>query len=141
MAMNVSCHSFIRLARRAEPLMREGGCLLTMTVFGSERVIDQYSLMGPVKAAPESTMRYLAVDLAPSEIRVHARSPGPVRTRAASGLPDFDDLMEAARDATPAHRLVDIDEVGAVAAFLASDRAARLTGNIQHVDGGLHIAF
>lgn len=140
-AMNVSCHSFIRLARRSEPLMRNGGCLLTMTFFGSDRVVDQYNLMGPVKGALESTMRYLAVELAPAGIRVHALSPGPVRTRAASGLPDFDELMDAARDATPAHRLVGLEDVGGVAAFLASDRAARLTSNIEYVDAGLHIAF
>jgi len=140
-AMNVSCHSFIRLARHSEPLMRDGGCLLSMTFFGSERVVDQYNLMGPVKAALESAMRYLAAELAAAKIRVHALSPGPVRTRAASGLPDFDDLMEAAREATPAHRLVGIEDVGAVAAFLVSDRAARLTGNVEYVDGGLHLSF
>lgn len=138
-AMNVSCHSFIRLARQAEPLMRDGGCLLTMTFYGSERVVERYNLMGPVKAALESTVRYLAGELGGQEIRVHAISPGPIRTRAASGIDRFDELLEQARAEAPEGKLVSIDDVGAVAAFLVSDRAAKLTGNVEYVDAGLHI--
>ncbi len=138
-AMSVSCHSFIRLARRAEPLMTDGGCLLTMTFYGSDRVVDQYNLMGPVKAALESTVRYLAAELGPQGIRVHAISPGPVKTRAASGIKDFDVLLEQARDEAPAGKLVTLDDVGAVASFLVSDRASKMTGNTAFVDAGLHI--
>jgi len=139
-AMNISCHSFIRLARRAEPLMREnGGCLLTMTFYGSERVVEDYNLMGPVKAALESSVEYLAAELGRDEIRVHAISPGPVKTRAASGLADFDELLEKAKAQAPGRQLVTIDDVGSVAAFLVSDDARRLTGNAVHVDAGLHV--
>ena len=139
MAMNVSCHSFIRLARHAEPLMKDGGCLLTMTFYGSERVVEQYNLMGPVKAALESVVRYLAGELGEQGIRVHAISPGPVRTRAASGIDRFDELLERARAESPEGRLVGLDDIGAVAAFLVSDQAAKLTGNVEYVDAGLHI--
>lgn len=138
-AMSVSCHSFIRLARLAEPLMQHGGCLLTMTFYGSERVVDRYNLMGPVKAALESVVRYLAGELGSQEIRVHAISPGPVRTRAASGLDRFDELLERARAEAPEQKLVTLEDVGAVAAFLVSDRAGKLTGNTEYVDAGLHI--
>ncbi|MFP3944374.1 MAG: enoyl-ACP reductase FabI, partial [Alphaproteobacteria bacterium] len=138
-AMNVSVHSFIRLARHAEPLMTDGGCLLTMTFYGSERVVERYNLMGPVKAALESTVRYLAGELGEKQIRVHAVSPGPVKTRAASGIDRFDELLEQARAEAPEGKLVGIEDVGAVAAFLVSDRAAKLTGNVEYVDAGLHI--
>jgi enoyl-[acyl-carrier protein] reductase I len=90
LAMDVSCHSFIRMARLAEPLMAGGGCLLTVTFYGSERVVENYNLMGPVKAALESVVRYLAGELGPKRIRVHALSPGPLKTRAASGIDRFD---------------------------------------------------
>lgn len=139
LAMDVSCHSFIRVARLAEPLMAEGGCLLTVTFYGSERVVDEYNLMGPVKAALESSVRYLAAELGRQNIRVHALSPGPLETRAASGIDRFDELLERARRRAPAERLVSIDDIGAVAAFLASDAARSLTGNIEYVDAGLHI--
>ena len=139
-AMNISCHSFIRMARRAEPLMREnGGCLITMTFYGSERVVEDYNLMGPVKAALESTVEYIAAELGRDEIRAHAISPGPVATRAASGLEDFDELLEKAKAEAPARQLVTIEDVGSVAAFLVSDAARRLTGNTVHVDAGLHV--
>lgn len=138
-AMDVSCHSFIRMARMAEPLMREGGCLLTVTFYGSEKVVEEYNVMGPVKAALESTVRYMAAELGPKRIRVHALSPGPLKTRAASGIERFDELLERARSRTPEHQLVSIEDVGNVATFLVSDAAAALTGNIEYVDAGYHI--
>ena len=138
-AMDVSCHSFIRSARLAEPLMKNGGCLITVTFYGSDRVVEHYNLMGPVKAALESTVRYMAAELAPSAIRVHAVSPGPLKTRAASGIDRFDELLERARSTTPDHRLVGIEDVGNLAAFLVSDDARALTGNIEYVDAGIHI--
>ena len=139
MAMDVSCHSFIRMARLAEPLMTQGGCLLTVTFYGSEKVVEDYNLMGPVKAALECSVRYLAAELGSRRIRVHALSPGPLKTRAASGIDHFDELLEQARVRTPEHKLVSIDDVGNLAAFLVSDAAAALTGNIEYVDAGYHI--
>lgn len=139
MAMDVSCHSFIRMARLAEPLMTDGGCLLTVTFYGSEKVVDDYNLMGPVKAALESSVRYMAAELGPKRIRVHALSPGPLKTRAASGIDRFDELLERARQRTPDHRLADIRDVGNLAAFLVGDTAAALTGNVEYVDAGYHI--
>lgn len=139
LAMDVSCHSFIRAARLAEPLMRGGGCLLTVTFYGSERVVEEYNLMGPVKAALESTVRYVAAELGRKGIRAHALSPGPLETRAATGIQRFDQLLERARKRAPQHQLVTIDDVGHVAAFLASDAARSLTGNTTFVDAGMHI--
>jgi enoyl-[acyl-carrier protein] reductase I len=138
-AMDISCHSFIRMARLAEPLMTDGGCLLTLTYYGSEKVVDHYNLMGPVKAALESVVRYLAYELGPKNIRVHAISPGAVRTRAASGIDRFDELLDKAAARAPARRLVDIDDVGAVAAFLVGDWAKSMSGNIAFVDAGYHV--
>jgi enoyl-[acyl-carrier protein] reductase I len=138
-AMDVSCHSFIRMAHLAEPLMKSGGCLLTVTFYGAEKVIDEYNLMGPVKAALESAVRYMAAELGPRRIRVHALSPGPLRTRAASGIARFDELMERTRARTPEHQLVSIEDVGNVATFLASDAAATLTGNVEYIDAGFHV--
>lgn len=138
-AMDVSCHSFIRMARMAEPLMKGGGCLLTVTFYGSEKVVEDYNLMGPVKAALESTVRYMAAELGREHIRVHALSPGPLKTRAASGIERFDELLERARSRTPEHQLASIEDVGNLAAFLVSDEAAALTGNIEYVDAGYHI--
>jgi enoyl-[acyl-carrier protein] reductase I len=138
-AMNVSCHSFIRMARLAEPLMPGGGCLLAVTFYGSERVVEHYNLMGPVKAALESSMRYVASELGPKGIRAHAISPGPIRTRAASGIDQFDELLETAAARAPEHHLVDIADVGNLAAFLVSDGARRITGTVIPVDGGQHL--
>lgn len=138
-AMDISCHSFVRMARLAEPLMREGGTLLTMSYLGADAVVPHYGVMGPVKAALESTVRYLATDLGPAGIRVHAVSPGPIRTRAASGIPGFDDLIDDARRRAPLARQVDIDDVGGFCAFLVSDAARAITGDVHYVDGGLHI--
>ena len=138
-AMDVSCHSFIRMARLAEPLMINGGCLLTVTFYGSEKVVEDYNLMGPVKAALESAVRYMAAELGPKRIRVHALSPGPLKTRAASGIERFDELLERTRARTPQHQLVSIADVGAVAAFLVGDAAASLTGNVEYIDAGFHV--
>lgn len=139
LAMDVSCHSFIRTARLAAPLMARGGALLTVTFYGSERVVAHYNLMGPVKAALESSVRYLAAEFGKREIRVHAISPGPIRTRAASGIDRFDDLLARAAAEAPQRHQVTIDDVGSLAAFLASDGAARITGTIIPVDGGQHV--
>jgi len=138
--MNISCHSFIRMAHLAEPLMQDGGCLLAITFYGSERVVEHYNLMGPVKAALESTMRYIAAELGPKGIRAHAISPGPIRTRAASGIDRFDELLEQEAARAPEHHLVEISDVGNLATFLVSDAAERITGTIIPVDGGAHLA-
>lgn len=138
-AMDVSCHSFARMARLAEPLMQGGGSLLTMSYLGAAEVIDNYGLMGPVKAALESTVRYLAAELGPQGIRVNAISPGPLATRAASGIANFDQLLADAAQRAPLRRLVDIDDVGALCTFLASDTGRSITGNTLYVDAGYHI--
>ena len=137
--MEVSCWSFMRMAHLAEPLMRRGGTLFTMTYYGSQMVVKNYNIMGVAKAALESAVRYLAADLGPKGIRVHAISPGPLATRAASGIPEFDDLLEMARVKAPARSLVSIDDVGAATAFLAHDAARLITGETLYVDGGYHI--
>lgn len=138
-AMDISCHSFVRMARLAEPLMAQGGSLVTMSYLGAEEVVPSYGLMGPVKAALESSVRYLAAELGPRGISVNAVSPGPVATRAASGLPHFDELLERSRQRAPLRRLVDIAEVGALCRHLVSPLGRALTGNVLYVDGGLHI--
>ncbi|MEX0384197.1 enoyl-ACP reductase FabI [Spiribacter pallidus] len=141
LAMDVSCHSFIRMARHAEPLMDRGGALLAMTYHGADQVVGEYNLMGPVKAALQSTTRYLASELGPSGIRVNTISPGPIRTRAASGLKDFDTLAADATARAPLRRLVTIEEVGNTAAWLIGDAGAAVTGGIHYVDGGHHNEF
>jgi enoyl-[acyl-carrier protein] reductase I len=139
-AMDVSCHSFIRMAKLAEPLMQEaGGCLLTVSYYGAEKVIPNYGVMGPVKSALESVVRYLAAELGRQSIRVHALSPGVMKTRAASGIAGFDDLMAKSAERTPGPELASIDDIGALAAFLVSDAAKALTGNTHYVDAGYHI--
>ena len=119
--------------------MHDGGTLFTMSYYGAEKVIEHYNVMGPVKAALESAVRYLAYELGPRGIRVHAISPGPVMTRAASGIDHFDELMEAAAKRAPERRLVSIEDVGAATAFLATDYAKLITGETVYVDGGYHI--
>ena len=138
-AMDTSCHSFLRIARLAEPLMQQGGSLLTLSYLGAGEVIHNYGLMGPVKAALEASVRYLAAELGPAGIRVNAVSPGPVATRAASGIAQFEQLMADAVQRAPLGRLVDIDDVGALCAFLFSDAARSITGSTLYVDAGVHI--
>lgn len=138
-AMDVSCHSFVRMARLAAPLMTDGGTMFAMSYHGANKVVPNYNVMGPVKAALEASCRYLAYELGPRDIRVHAISPGPLRTRAASGLKDFERLLNDAAARSPLGELVDIDDVGATCAFLATPYAHRLTGSTVYVDGGLNI--
>jgi enoyl-[acyl-carrier protein] reductase I len=138
-AMDISCHSFIRMARLAEPLMIEGGTLVTMSYYGAEKVVPNYNLMGPVKAALEAAVRYLAFELGPKGIRVHAVSPGPLKTRAASGLANFDDLLAEAEHRAPEHETVDVLDVGAATAFLCSPFAKLITGGTIYVDGGYNV--
>ena len=138
-AMDISCHSFARMAHLAEPLMPQGGSLMTMSYVGAEEVIPGYGLMGPVNAELEASTRYLAAELGPKGIRVNAISPGPLATRAASGIPDFDALLQEAVKRAPLRRLVDIDEVGALCTFLAGDGAKAITGSTLYVDAGYHI--
>jgi enoyl-[acyl-carrier protein] reductase I len=138
-AMDISCWSLLDLTRRAEKLMSGGGTIFAMTYHGANEVIENYGIMGPVKAALESAVRYLATELGPKGIRVHAISPGPLATRAASGIPDFDALMERVAERAPARRLVTIEEVGAACVFLASPYAGAITGDTVYIDGGYHI--
>jgi len=138
-AMRVSCYSFIEMARLAEPLMTQDGALVTMSYYGADKVVNHYNVMGPVKAALEAATRYLAAELGDKGIRVFAVSPGPLKTRAASGIAAFDELVEAAVSRTPAHRLVDIAEVGRVVAFLVGAGASGMTGDTIYIDAGLHI--
>jgi enoyl-[acyl-carrier protein] reductase I len=137
--MDVSCWTFIRMAHLAEPLMRDGGTLFTMTYYGSQMVVKNYNIMGVAKAALECAVRYLAAELGPKGIRVHAISPGPLATRAASGIPEFDALLEKARAQAPARSLVSIEDVGMATAFLAHDAARLITGETLYIDGGYHI--
>ena len=138
-AMDISCHSFIRMARLAEPLMKEGGTLFAMTFHGAQQVVAGYNLMGPVKAALEAACRYLASELGHKHIRVHAISPGPLQTRAASGLKDFDRLLDEAARRAPLEELVDILDVGRLCAYLAGPAGRRITGDTIYVDAGAHI--
>lgn len=138
-AMDVSCHSLIRLAKAAESLMTDGGSIITMSYYGAEKVVKNYNIMGPVKAALESSVRYLAMELGRKHIRVNAISPGPIKTRAASGLTDFDTLMSKAANEAPLHQLVTIEAIGEAASFLISDKAKCITGQVLYVDGGYNI--
>ncbi len=138
-AMELSCWSFIRMTKLAEPLMKNGGVAFTMTYYGSQMVVEHYNMMGPVKAALESATRYMAAELGPKKIRVHAISPGPLKTRAASGISDFDELLSKAESKAPTRSLVSIDDVGAAVAFLATDAARLITGDTLYIDGGYHI--
>jgi len=138
-AMDVSCHSFVRMARLAAPLMKHGGTMMAMSYHGAAKVVPTYSVMGPVKAALESCVRYLAYELGGQGIRVHAISPGPLKTRAASGLKDFDLLLAEAAQRAPIGELVDIMDVGFTCAYLATPYARRLSGETLYVDGGVNI--
>ncbi|MBC6980356.1 enoyl-ACP reductase FabI [Caulobacter sp. 17J80-11] len=138
-AMDVSCHSFVRMAKLAAPLMTEGGTMFAMSYYGATRVVPNYNVMGPVKAALEAACRYLAYELGDAGIRVHAISPGPLKTRAASGLKDFELMLNEAAQKAPLGELVDVDDVGSACAFLATDYARRITGGTIYVDGGANI--
>ena len=138
-AMDISVYSFIRLVRETAPLMSAGGACMTVSFLGAEKVIEHYNIMGPVKAALEAATRSMAAELGPQGIRVHALSPGPLKTRAASGIGHFDELLAAAAARAPTHHLATVDDVGAYAAFLASTEAANITGGIHYIDGGYHI--
>jgi enoyl-[acyl-carrier protein] reductase I len=137
--MDVSCWTFMRMAHLAEPLMRKGGTLFTMTYYGSQMVVKNYNIMGVAKAALECAVRYMAAELGPKGIRVHAISPGPLATRAASGIPEFDALLDKAKAKAPTRSLVSIDDVGVATAFLAHDAARLITGETLYIDGGYHI--
>jgi enoyl-[acyl-carrier protein] reductase I len=137
--MEVSCWSFMRMAHLAEPLMKRGGSMFTMSYYGSQMVVKNYNIMGVAKAALECAVRYIAAEVGPKGIRVHAISPGPLATRAASGIPEFDELMAKAQGKAPSRSLVSIDDVGVATAFLALDGARLLTGDTLYVDGGYHI--
>ena len=138
-AMDVSCHSFVRMARLAAPLMKDGGTLFAMSYYGANKVVPNYNVMGPVKAALEACCRYLAYELGSKGIRVHAISPGPLKTRAASGLKDFELLLNEAAQRAPIGELVDIMDVGFACAYLATPYARRISGETMYVDGGVNI--
>jgi enoyl-[acyl-carrier protein] reductase I len=138
-AMDVSCHSFVRMAKLAAPLMREGGAMFAMSYVGANRVVPNYNVMGPVKAALEAACRYLAFELGPKGIRVHPISPGPLQTRAASGIRDFDRMLDDAAQKAPLGELVDIMDIGWTCAFLATPFARRLTGDTVYIDSGASI--
>ncbi|KTC94687.1 enoyl-ACP reductase FabI [Legionella erythra] len=139
LAMDISCHSFIRMANLAKPLMKQGGSLFAMSFYGAEKVVKHYNLMGPVKAALEASVRYMAVELGSHNIRVIALSPGPLKTRAASGLDQFENLLQQAQEKSPLNALADIHDVGAMLVFLASHYAKNITGDTIYIDSGYHI--
>jgi enoyl-[acyl-carrier protein] reductase I len=139
LAMDISVHSFLRLIRKAEPLMPRGGTCMTVSFMGAQFVVNRYGIMGPVKAALEAATRYVAAELGPKGISVHALSPGPLQTRAASGIAEFDELLNDAASRAPTHHLATIDDVGAYAAFLASREAFNVTGGVHPIDGGYSI--
>ena len=138
-AMDVSCHSFVRMAKLAAPLMTEGGAMFAMSYYGANRVVPNYNVMGPVKAALEAACRYLAYELGPRGIRVHAISPGPLKTRAASGLKNFELMLDEAAHKAPLGELVDIMDVGYACAYLATPFARRVTGGLVYIDGGANL--
>jgi len=138
-AMEITCYSFIRIAKLAEPLMKDGGCLLTITYYGAEKVVEHYNIMGPIKAALECVVHYLAAELGFEGIRVHAISPGPIETRAGYGIDHFEELLTQEARRSPMRRPVTIEDVGNVAVGLVSDAAAALTGDIVYADAGYHV--
>ncbi len=138
-AMDISVHSFLRMVRHAEPLMVDGGACLTVSYYGAVRVMENYNVMGPVKAALESTVRYMAAELGDKNISVNALSPGPMKTRAASGIAEFDAMMDEVAARAPTHQLTTLEDVGAYAAFLSSPSARNVTGCVHMIDGGFHI--
>jgi len=140
LAMDVSAYSLIALSRAALPLMEKkgGGSILTLTYLGSARVFETYRVMGVAKAALEATVRYLAADLGPKNIRVNAISAGPIKTVAAAGIPGFSSVLQIYRDRAPLRRTVDTSEVADAAVFLLSDAARAVTAEVLMVDGGFH---
>jgi enoyl-[acyl-carrier protein] reductase I len=137
--LDVSCFSFTDLCRRAAPLMREGGALLTLTYAGAERVMPHYNVMGVAKAALEASVKYLAVDLGGDNIRVNAISAGPIKTLAASGIGDFRYILKWNQLNAPLQRNTTIEDVGGAALYLLSDLSAGVTGEVHHVDSGYHV--
>ncbi|CAO4174555.1 enoyl-ACP reductase FabI [Methylorubrum zatmanii] len=135
----ISCYSFTAIAQRAEKIMREGGSLLTLTYYGAEKWMPHYNVMGVAKAALEASVRYLAADLGPKQIRVNAISAGPIKTLAASGIGDFRYILKWNEYNAPMRRTVTIEEVGETAAYLFSDMSRGMTGEILHVDAGYHV--
>jgi enoyl-[acyl-carrier protein] reductase I len=138
-AMDVSCHSFVRMAKLAAPLMTNGGTMFAMSYLGANRVVANYNVMGPVKAALEAACRYLAYELGPQGIRVHAISPGPLKTRAASGLKHFELMLNEAANKAPLGEVIDIMDVGYACAYLATPFARRVTGGLVYIDGGANL--
>ena len=139
MALDISAYSLVALARGAQPLMTEGGSLLTLTYLGAERVLPNYNVMGVAKAALECSVRYLASDLGPQNIRVNAISAGPVKTLAAEGISGFSDILGVYRERAPLRRNTESGEVGDTGLFLISDAARGITGEVLYVDGGYHV--
>jgi len=139
LTMNVSVYSLVALARRAEKLMPDGGSILTLTYYGAEKVMPNYNVMGVAKAALEASVKYLAVDLGPKNIRVNAISAGPIKTLAASGIGDFRYILKWNEYNAPLRRTVTIDEVGDVGAYFLSNLSRSVTGEIHHVDCGYHV--
>ena len=135
----ISCYSFTALAQRAEKLMPDGGSLLTLTYYGSEKVVPRYNVMGVAKAGLEASVRYLAVDLGNANIRVNAVSAGPIKTLAASCISDFRYILKWNELNAPLKRTVSIEDVGAAALYLLSDLSRGVTGEIHHVDSGYHV--
>lgn len=138
-SLNISCYSFTAVAQRAEKLMRNGGSMLTLTYYGAEKWMPHYNVMGVAKAALEASVRYLAADLGPDNIRVNAISAGPIKTLAASGIGDFRYILKWNEYNAPLRRTVTIEEVGETAAFLLSDLSRGVTGEVLHVDAGYHV--
>ena len=139
MTMDISVYSFTAVAKRAEPLMTEGGSLVTLTYYGAEKVMPHYNVMGVAKAALEASVRYLAVDLGGSNIRVNAISAGPIKTLAASGIGDFRYILKWNEYNSPLKRNVALDEVGNSALYLVSDLSGGVTGEVHHVDAGYNV--
>jgi enoyl-[acyl-carrier protein] reductase I len=135
----ISCYSFTAVAQRAEKLMTKGGSLLTLTYYGAEKWMPHYNVMGVAKAALEASVRYMAADLGPKNIRVNAISAGPIKTLAASGIGDFRYILKWNEYNSPLRRTVTIEEVGDTAVYLASDMSRGMTGEILHVDSGYHV--
>ena len=139
MTMNISAYSLVAVTKRALPLMTQGGSILTLTYYGSEKVVPHYNVMGVAKAALEASVRYLANDCGPAGVRVNAISAGPIKTLAASGIGDFRYILKWNELNSPLRRNVTIEEVGDSALYLLSDMSRGVTGEVHHVDSGYHV--